>query len=111
MVGHTGSLEAAIKAVETVDTCVGRVVEAVLARDGTVLVTSDHGNAEQMIDPETGAPHTAHTTNDVDFVFVRSDVGGVRLRPLGILSDIAVTMLQLLNIPVPPEMTAKSLLE
>ncbi len=111
MVGHTGVFEAAVKAIETVDGCVGRVVDAVLKRDGIVLVTSDHGNAEQMLDPDTGKPQTAHTTNDVDFIFVAKDTSQVRLRPRGILSDIAPTMLQLLKIPIPSEMTAQSLLE
>lgn len=111
MVGHTGSLEAAIKAVEIVDECLGKVVDAVLARDGVVMVTSDHGNAEQMIDPETGKRHTAHTTNDVELVLCGNNLDGVQLRSVGILSDIAPTMLELLGIPQPEEMTAASLLE
>ncbi len=111
MVGHTGVFEAAVKAIETVDECVGKVVDAVLERDGIVLVTSDHGNAEQMIDPKTGKPQTAHTTNDVEFIFVANRTEGVRLRKRGILSDIAPTMLELLKIPIPREMTAQSLFE
>ena len=111
MVGHTGVFEAAVKAIETVDECVGRVIDAVLRRDGIVLVTSDHGNAEQMLDPQTGKPQTAHTTNDVDFIFVSNDTSRIRLRKRGILSDIAPTMLQLLGIPIPKEMTAESLIE
>jgi len=110
MVGHTGVFEAAVKAVETVDSCVGMVVDAVLERGGVALVTSDHGNAEQMIDPETGKPQTAHTTNDVDFVLVGKGLQGAKLRPRGILSDIAPTILELLNLPIPPEMTAQSLI-
>src|SRR5206468_6971603 len=70
MVGHTGNLQAAIKAVETVDACVGQVVDAVIAKGGAAIVTADHGNCEQMIDPATGGPHTAHTTYDVDLIVV-----------------------------------------
>jgi 2,3-bisphosphoglycerate-independent phosphoglycerate mutase len=110
MVGHTGVFEAGVKAIETVDECVGRVVGAVLDRDGIALVTADHGNAEQMIDPETGAVQTAHTTNDVDFIYVARSVAGIRLRERGVLSDIAPTMLRILGIEPPPEMTARSLL-
>jgi 2,3-bisphosphoglycerate-independent phosphoglycerate mutase len=110
MVGHTGSLPAAIVAVEVVDACIGRVVDAAHAVGGCVLVTSDHGNVEQMIDPRTGTPQTAHTANDVDFVLAcRARVGQV-LRPTGILADVAPTILDLLGIPIPPEMTASSLL-
>ncbi len=110
MVGHTGSLAAAIKAVEVVDTCIGGVVEAAHAVDGCVLVTSDHGNVEQMIDPVTGGPQTAHTAYDVDFVLASRLLRGRTLRPTGILSDVAPTMLELLDLPIPPEMTASSLL-
>ncbi|MGQ9810154.1 MAG: 2,3-bisphosphoglycerate-independent phosphoglycerate mutase [bacterium] len=110
MVGHTGVFEAAVKAVETVDKCVGMVVDAALEVDGIALVTSDHGNAEQMIDPETGKPQTAHTTNDVDFVLVGNGLKGKKLRERGILSDIAPTILEVLGIPAPPEMTARSLI-
>ena len=77
---------------------------------GIALVTADHGKAEQMLDPKTGNVQTAHTTNDVDFIYVASDATDVKLRPRGILSDIALTMLQLLDITPPPEMTAESLL-
>lgn len=110
MVGHTGVFEAGIKAIETVDKCVGRVVEAVLACGGVALVTADHGNAEQMLDPATGKIQTAHTTNEVDFIYIAADTSGVKLRSRGILSDIALTILQLLDITPPPEMTAQSLL-
>ena len=109
MVGHTGVLSAAIKAIETVDECVGRVVEAVLACGGTVLITADHGNSEQMADAETGAPMTAHTLNDVEFVFVGANDGSIQLKPRGKLADIAPTMLGLLGIDVPEEMTADDL--
>jgi 2,3-bisphosphoglycerate-independent phosphoglycerate mutase len=110
MVGHTGVFEAAVKAIETVDECVGKVVDAVLARDGVALVTADHGNAEQMIDPKTEKTQTAHTLNEVDFIYVANDAGKVQLRPHGILSDIGPTMLHVLGIPQPPEMTASTLL-
>ncbi len=110
MVGHTGVFEAAVKAIEAVDLCVGRVVDAVLGRDGIALVTADHGNAEQMLDPETRKTQTAHTTNDVEFIYVANDTAGVNLRARGILADIAPTMLRLLDIPQPLEMTARSLL-
>jgi 2,3-bisphosphoglycerate-independent phosphoglycerate mutase len=111
MVGHTGSLEAATKAIECVDECLGKVIQVVLDRDGIAMVTADHGNAEQMINPETGNPHTAHTLNDVDFVFVTNHSEGIKLPERGILSDIAPTILELLEIQQPPEMTAKSLLQ
>jgi 2,3-bisphosphoglycerate-independent phosphoglycerate mutase len=110
MVGHTGVLKAGVKAAEAVDQCVGRVVEAVLARGGIALVTADHGNLEQMADPVTGNIQTAHTINDVDFIYCANDTGGVKLRPRGILSDIAPTILRILKIDPPPEMTARSLL-
>src|SRR5262249_28529537 len=95
MVGHTGNLQAAIKAVETVDACVGRVVDAVLARDGAAIVTADHGNCEQMIDPATGGPHTAHTTYDVDLIVCDDRYKGAKLREGGRLADIAPTLLAL----------------
>jgi 2,3-bisphosphoglycerate-independent phosphoglycerate mutase len=110
MVGHTGVFEAAVKAIEAVDQCVGRVVDAVLARGGVALVTADHGNAEQMIDPATGKTQTAHTTNEVDFIYVARDTAGMRLRERGVLSDVAPTMLGILGITPPPEMTAQSLI-
>ncbi len=110
MVGHTGVFKAAVKAIEAVDRCVGRVVDAVLARDGVALVTADHGNAEQMTDPATGKIQTAHTTNEVDFIFVARETGSIRLRDRGVLSDIAPTMLQVLRIDPPAEMTARSLI-
>jgi 2,3-bisphosphoglycerate-independent phosphoglycerate mutase len=111
MVGHTGNLEAAVKAVEVVDRCIGSVVEATLRRGGVVLITADHGNVEQMIDPATGTVQTAHTTNPVDFILVGEELKTTRLRPSGILSDVGPTMLELLGLPIPKEMTAKSLIE
>ncbi|WIG58069.1 MAG: 2,3-bisphosphoglycerate-independent phosphoglycerate mutase [Ktedonobacterales bacterium] len=110
MVGHTGVLEAAIKAVEAVDAGVGRVVEAALARGGAALITADHGNAEQMIEYDTGKPLTAHTTNPVPFYFVVPQWQSAALRHDGILADVAPTMLQLLNIPQPATMSGKSLI-
>ncbi len=111
MVGHTGSLPAAIRAVEIVDDCLGRVIAAAHGAGGCVLVTSDHGNVEQMIDPITKAPQTAHTSYDVDFILACPDLRTTRLRATGVLADVAPTMLDLLGLPTPPEMTARSLLE
>jgi 2,3-bisphosphoglycerate-independent phosphoglycerate mutase len=110
MVGHTGSLDATIKAVEAVDVGVGRVVDAAVAQGGAVLITADHGNAEQLIEYDTGKPLTSHTTNPVPFYFVVPQWPGAVLRHDGILADIAPTMLQLLQIPKPPGMTGRSLI-
>ncbi|WBY63938.1 2,3-bisphosphoglycerate-independent phosphoglycerate mutase [Thermocaproicibacter melissae] len=107
MVGHTGVFEAARAAVEAVDTCVGKVVDAILARGGTALITADHGNAEQMVDAD-GSPFTAHTTNPVPFCVVGYPC---KLREGGRLADIAPTMLKILGLPQPPEMTGKSIIE
>jgi len=107
MVGHTGVLEAAIRAVETVDACVGRVVDAILQRGGAAMVTADHGNCEQMWDWDTNGPHTAHTTNPVPFIVAEER----ERRPLreGILADVAPTFLGLLGLPQPAEMTGQDL--
>jgi 2,3-bisphosphoglycerate-independent phosphoglycerate mutase len=110
MVGHTGIFEAAVKAVETVDACVGRVVEEILAQGGAVLLIADHGNAEKMIDLETGQPHTAHTTNPVPFVLILDDGKAHQLREGGVLADVAPTILDLVGIPEPRAMTGKSLM-
>lgn len=110
MVGHTGVLEAAIKAVEAVDTGVGRVVEATLAVGGGLLVTADHGNAEQLIDYETGKPFTAHTTYPVPLYLVVPQLAQVRLRNDGILADVAPTILDVLHIPQPKDMTGRTLI-
>ena len=107
MVGHTGNLEAAIKAIETVDTCVGRVVEALEKVEGVALITADHGNSEQMIDYKTGEPHTAHTTNDVPLILVGKQA---ILKP-GRLADLAPTILDIMGIEKPKEMTGESLIE
>lgn len=109
MVGHTGILPAAIKAVETVDACAGQVVEKVRSLGGTILITADHGNAEQMAD-EQGEPHTAHTCNPVWLVLVDDQRRDVTLQGGGKLADIAPTILKLLGIPQPKEMTGESLL-
>ena len=109
MVGHTGVMPAAIKAVETVDKCVGTAVEAVKKVDGVLFICADHGNAEQMINYETGAPHTAHTTNPVPFILYNYDECKA-LREGGCLADIAPTLLEILGLPQPAEMTGKSLI-
>ncbi len=106
MVGHTGILEAAIKAIETIDGCVQRVVEAIEKTEGVMLITADHGNSEQMIDYATGEPHTAHTTNVVPLVLVGKQA---KLKE-GRLADLAPTMLKLMNIEKPAEMTGESLI-
>ena len=110
MVGHTGVLAAAVAAVEKVDNCVGRVVEATLAQGGSLIVTADHGNCEQMIDAQTGGPHTAHTTFDVPLLVIEPDLDGRRLREGGRLADIAPTILKLMGLEKPAEMTGESLL-
>src|SRR5947199_1598887 len=110
MVGHTGVIEAAIKAVEVVDTGVGRVVEATLAIGGGLLVTADHGNAEQLIEYDTGKPFTAHTTNPVPLYLVVPQLADARLRTDGILADVSPTILQIMGIPQPKDMTGKSLI-
>ena len=108
MVGHTGILEATIDAVTTVDTCLDRVLQAIENANGAAIVTADHGNAEQMIHYDTGEPHTAHTTNPVPFVLVDPTYRG-KLREGGTLRDVAPTLLSLLNLPKPDEMTGKDL--
>ena len=107
MVGHTGSLPAAIKAVETVDGGLGRIVAAVREQHGALLVTADHGNCELMRDPQTGGPHTAHTTNPVPVVLVNGPPGALRD---GILADVAPTLLQMMGIPKPREMTGSTII-
>ncbi|MBI3574163.1 MAG: 2,3-bisphosphoglycerate-independent phosphoglycerate mutase [Gammaproteobacteria bacterium] len=108
MVGHSGDFNATVKAIEAVDRCLGRVLEAVQAVGGELLITADHGNAEQMFDDKTGQPHTAHTTNPVPFVYIGRPA---TLAATGALEDIAPTMLSLLGLPVPPEMSGKPLVE
>jgi 2,3-bisphosphoglycerate-independent phosphoglycerate mutase len=106
MVGHTGSIPAAIKAVETVDECLGRIVEAVHGKDGACLITADHGNADNMLEPD-GSPNTAHSLNPVP-VIVTAD--GAKLEREGILADVTPTLLEILGIEQPAEMTGQSLL-
>lgn len=109
MVGHTGVQEAAIKAVETVDECVGKAVEAIREADGVMFICADHGNAEQLVDYETGEPFTAHTTNQVPFLLVNYDEA-YTLREGGCLADIVPTLIQIMEMEQPAEMTGKSLL-
>ena len=109
MVGHTGVLEAAIAAVERIDQCVGAAVDAVKQMDGVLFICADHGNAEQMLNYETGEPHTAHTTNPVPFILYNYDPS-YTLREGGRLCDIAPTLLEIMGLPQPSEMTGKSLL-
>ena len=109
MVGHSGILEAAEKAVLAVDKCLGRLREAVEKQGGAMIITADHGNAEQMTDPETGQPHTAHTLNKVPFILVNGPAAVRRLAD-GRLSDVAPTILELMDLPQPKEMTGHSLL-
>jgi len=110
MVGHTGILDAAIRAVEAVDAGLGKMVDAVRSVGGAMLVTADHGNCELMKDPGTGQPHTSHTLNPVPLVYVNDSDRGAAIRTGGRLCDIAPTMLELLGLPQPAEMTGRSLL-
>ncbi|HYE87485.1 MAG TPA: 2,3-bisphosphoglycerate-independent phosphoglycerate mutase [Vicinamibacterales bacterium] len=110
MVGHTGSLEATIRAVETLDACLGRAIAAVRRRGGVALLTADHGNCEQMWDAERQLPHTAHTSNPVPVVLIKDDFRS-RVREGGALCDVAPTILRLLGLPQPPEMTGVSLID
>jgi 2,3-bisphosphoglycerate-independent phosphoglycerate mutase len=108
MVGHSGILEAAEKAVETVNECAQKVIEAILEQGGSIIVTADHGNAEKMIDYETGMPFTAHTSNPVKCILLGKE--NVTLRDGGRLADIAPTLLDLMELPVPSEMTGTTLI-
>ena len=109
MVGHTGDLDAAIKACEAVDVGLGKALQALEAAGGTMIVTADHGNCEVMIDPETGRPHTAHTLNLVPVILV----GGQKDQTLrdGRLADLAPTLLDIMGLEKPPEMTGQSLID
>ncbi len=109
MVGHTGVISAAVKAVETVDECLGKIVEAIKEVDGQMFVCADHGNAEQLIDYDTGEPFTAHTTNQVPFLLINADPSW-KLREGGCLADIVPTMIDMMGMEQPKEMTGKSLL-
>ena len=107
MVGHTGIFDAAVKAVEAVDKCVSKTVDAILAKGGVALITADHGNADQMYEPD-GSPFTAHTTNKVPLLVAGMDC---ELADDGVLADLAPTMLKILGLPQPAEMTGKSLIK
>ena len=111
MVGHTGSLDASVAAIEVVDACVGRIMDAALARGGSLIITADHGNAEQMRDPDSGSPHTAHTNYLVPLSVVGERFRGRTLRRDGRLADIAPTLLDMIGLPKPDAMTGRSLLE
>jgi 2,3-bisphosphoglycerate-independent phosphoglycerate mutase len=109
MVGHSGKIEPTIKAVETVDACLSRIETAIRAKGGAMLITADHGNAEMMIDPATGGPHTAHTTNPVPFIVVAENAKQFTLKPNGSLRDISPTVLGMLGVDEPKEMTGADL--
>jgi 2,3-bisphosphoglycerate-independent phosphoglycerate mutase len=109
MVGHSGKIEPTVKAVETVDACLAGIEAAVRAKGGAMLITADHGNAEMMIDPATGGPHTAHTTNPVPFIVVAEDSKRFTLKPNGSLRDISPTILGMLGVDEPKEMTGTDL--
>jgi 2,3-bisphosphoglycerate-independent phosphoglycerate mutase len=109
MVGHSGKLEPTIKAVETVDACLGRIELALRSKGGAMLITADHGNAEMMIDPVSGGPHTYHTTNPVPFIVVAENAKQFTLKPGGSLRDISPTILGMLGLPEPAEMTGTDL--
>jgi 2,3-bisphosphoglycerate-independent phosphoglycerate mutase len=109
MVGHSGRIEPTVKAVETVDACLGEIYKAVREREGAMIITADHGNAEMMIDPETGGPHTAHTTNPVPFIVISGEEKRFSLRAGGALQDISPTLLGLLGLDQPKDMTGRDL--
>jgi 2,3-bisphosphoglycerate-independent phosphoglycerate mutase len=109
MVGHSGKMEPTIRAVETVDAQLGRIYQEIRQRGGSLLVTADHGNAEMLIDPATGGPHTAHTTNPVPFLYITEDGNKPTLKVDGSLRDISPTILSLLNLDQPNQMTGGNL--
>jgi len=109
MVGHSGKLEPTIRAIEAIDAQLGRIYKAIREKNGHWLITADHGNAELMVDPVTGGPHTAHTTNPVPFIFIGEEASQYRLRPDGSLRDISPTLLNLLELGLPKEMTGGDL--
>jgi 2,3-bisphosphoglycerate-independent phosphoglycerate mutase len=108
MVGHTGNLEATIKAVETIDNCLKRIAEAMESVGGELLITADHGNAEKLCDKQTKQAHTAHTSHPVPFIYVGKRA--VKIREKGVLSDVAPTMLHLLGLDIPDVMTGQPLI-
>jgi len=109
MVGHSGKIEPTIRAVETVDGCLERIERAVRAKGGAILITADHGNAEMLIDPVTRGPHTAHTTNPVPFIVIGENGKNITLKPGGSLRDISPTILGMLGIPQPKDMSGHDL--
>ncbi len=109
MVGHSGKLEPTIKAVETVDAYLGRIYQAIRQYGGSMLITADHGNAEMMVDPVTGGPHTAHTTNPVPFILVSEDANKYKLQGDGSLRDLSPTILGMLHLEQPKQMTGGDL--
>jgi 2,3-bisphosphoglycerate-independent phosphoglycerate mutase len=109
MVGHSGKLEPTIKGVETIDACLGRIYQTLKQRGGSMLITADHGNAELMVDPASGGPHTSHTTNPVPVILVSEDATKYRLREDGSLRDISPTLLALLGLEKPARMTGGDL--
>ncbi|UCD32138.1 MAG: alkaline phosphatase family protein, partial [Desulfobacterales bacterium] len=110
MVGHTGNMVAATRAIEIVDECVGKIVKRLRELDAHILITADHGNSEQMVDYQTGMTKTSHTLNPVECIYVAGDSKGKQLLKRGKLSDIAPTVLYLLGLKIPEEMTAKNLI-
>jgi 2,3-bisphosphoglycerate-independent phosphoglycerate mutase len=108
MVGHTGDFNATVRAIEALDTCIQRIVDALHKAGGEMLITADHGNAEQMFDSETAQAHTAHTTNPVPFLYVGRPA---KLTATGSLEDVAPTMLYLMGLPIPSEMSGRTLIE
>jgi len=106
MVGHTGDFDATVRAIETIDACLGRIVAAVQRAGGELLITADHGNAEQMFDQQTGQTHTAHTTNPVPLVYVGRPAA---MADTGALEDIAPTLLHIMGLPIPSEMNGRPL--
>jgi 2,3-bisphosphoglycerate-independent phosphoglycerate mutase len=110
MVGHTGDMNAAIKAIEIVDQCVGKIVDYLLEIDAHILITADHGNSEEMIDNQTHMTKTSHTLNPVELIYVASNSPGKQLLDRGKLSDIGPTVLSLLGLDIPVEMTAQNLI-
>ena len=111
MVGHTGILEAAVKAVKVVDECIGRLWKAASAQGMAMLITADHGNCEMMTDPVTGQPHTAHTLNPVPFILCDPDFKGAKLRSKGVLADVAPTAMQVMGLPQPKAMKGLGLIQ
>jgi 2,3-bisphosphoglycerate-independent phosphoglycerate mutase len=110
MVGHTGDMDAAAKAISVVDECTGKVVERLLELDAHILIVADHGNSEELIDYETGMTKTSHSLNPVECIYVANDAPGAKLIPRGKLADVAPTVLHLMGLTIPPEMTADNLI-